>query len=324
MSAAESIMPPIVAHVGNNVRDNQPHRIETDVCGLFRALHEQRGDTKDGRYFQLVDYVNGAHRDLEHVGNVYGYTVDLDHGDWGAGDIRDTMGGIRCSVYSTFSSKPGARKWRIVVPFAVPVSRPVFETIHRLRFAEKFGGDLDERCGHAAQIWYMRRCAPDGGHDDAFELDGDVFDPTPFYEAAEAPEVPKPKGTTNQHDGETWGAGDRNNKLTSLAGKMRRQGFSGDEIEAALLAANTGRCRPPLADAEVRAIARSVSRYEPADRPPVGHDEQLEDGDERPEIELVAGEAAPYVARLAKLSETAVPRTTGVGHSWCVPPRSVT
>lgn len=55
--------------------------------------------------------------------------------------------------------------------------------------------------------------------------------------------------------------GARNATLASLAGTMRRRGMTQDAIEAALLAENTSRCDPPLAETEVRSIARSISRY---------------------------------------------------------------
>lgn len=50
--------------------------------------------------------------------------------------------------------------------------------------------------------------------------------------------------------------GQRHAMLKSMAGAMRFRGASYDEIEAALLAANKGRCNPPKSDAEVKAIAR--------------------------------------------------------------------
>ena len=59
--------------------------------------------------------------------------------------------------------------------------------------------------------------------------------------------------------------GDRNNRLTTLAGKLRQQGLSRDAIEATLIVTNRERCQPPLDDAEVRAIAASVARYEASD-----------------------------------------------------------
>lgn len=58
--------------------------------------------------------------------------------------------------------------------------------------------------------------------------------------------------------------GQRNSYLTSLAGSMRRRGMGEAAIEAALLKENQERCNPPLSDEEVRKIAHSVGRYEPA------------------------------------------------------------
>ena len=59
-------------------------------------------------------------------------------------------------------------------------------------------------------------------------------------------------------------AGQRNRVLTSLAGSMRRRGQGEEEIFAALAVSNQTRCNPPLEEEEVRKIASSVARYEPA------------------------------------------------------------
>jgi putative DNA primase/helicase len=57
-------------------------------------------------------------------------------------------------------------------------------------------------------------------------------------------------------------AGERNVTLTSIAGVLRRQGMGFDAIFAALRQHNHEKCEPPLDDAEVEKIARSVSRYD--------------------------------------------------------------
>ena len=57
---------------------------------------------------------------------------------------------------------------------------------------------------------------------------------------------------------------ERNSTLASLAGTMRRRGFHEDAISAALLVTNRDRCKPPLDDADVRAIAHSVAPYDPS------------------------------------------------------------
>lgn len=57
--------------------------------------------------------------------------------------------------------------------------------------------------------------------------------------------------------------GERNNWMTSVAGSMRRKGFCGDAIYAAIAIENRRRCVPPMDDREVRRIANSVERYAP-------------------------------------------------------------
>jgi putative DNA primase/helicase len=59
--------------------------------------------------------------------------------------------------------------------------------------------------------------------------------------------------------------GERNVKLTSLAGQCRRRGLGRAAILAELLEANERRCTPPLPQDEVERIADSVSQYPVAD-----------------------------------------------------------
>jgi hypothetical protein len=67
--------------------------------------------------------------------------------------------------------------------------------------------------------------------------------------------------------GETILNGQRNTRLTSMGGALRRQGASEAVILAALVEANETQCDLPLDRAEVERIARSVSRYEPRPGP---------------------------------------------------------
>ena len=54
-------------------------------------------------------------------------------------------------------------------------------------------------------------------------------------------------------------------ELTRIAGALRRQGATQDEILAALRAVNE-RCVPPHGEKDLIRIARSVARYEPEQR----------------------------------------------------------
>jgi putative DNA primase/helicase len=58
--------------------------------------------------------------------------------------------------------------------------------------------------------------------------------------------------------------GQRDDLLTSLAGTMRRRGASEEAIIAALREENETRCRPPMPDAQILKIARSIAQKDPA------------------------------------------------------------
>jgi putative DNA primase/helicase len=62
-------------------------------------------------------------------------------------------------------------------------------------------------------------------------------------------------------------SGGRNTALTSIAGRMRHLGSPAETIEDALLTANDEMFDPALPVAEVKAIAKSVSKYPPAADP---------------------------------------------------------
>jgi hypothetical protein len=66
---------------------------------------------------------------------------------------------------------------------------------------------------------------------------------------------------------ETIPEGSRYTTLLSLAGAMRRKGANEAEITAALRVMNQQRCQPPMSDAELTSIAKSIAKYPPADAP---------------------------------------------------------
>jgi Bifunctional DNA primase/polymerase, N-terminal/Protein of unknown function (DUF3631)/Primase C terminal 1 (PriCT-1) len=59
--------------------------------------------------------------------------------------------------------------------------------------------------------------------------------------------------------------GQRNATLASLAGTMHRRMMTPESIVTALLTENSSRCRPPLPESEMRAIATSIMQYAPGD-----------------------------------------------------------
>lgn len=84
---------------------------------------------------------------------------------------------------------------------------------------------------------------------------------------AEYPNLNWPTKEREDKPGEPISEGVRNATLASLAGSMRRRGLSEEAIVAALQVENQKRCDPPLSDAEVDNVARSISKYKPEDEP---------------------------------------------------------
>lgn len=89
--------------------------------------------------------------------------------------------------------------------------------------------------------------------------------------------APERRNGASSGSGDAIPEGKRNPELASLAGTMRRRGMDADAIAAALKVTNAARCRPPLPDSEVDAVARSVSRYRPENPAPDVPAQALED-----------------------------------------------
>lgn len=85
--------------------------------------------------------------------------------------------------------------------------------------------------------------------------------------AAEAP--PRP---LKQDAEEEVASGGRNDFLTRRAGMLRRMGVDEVAIASVLQRENRTKCKPPLDEAEVNAIAASVSRYAPGKLPETPND----------------------------------------------------
>jgi hypothetical protein len=91
--------------------------------------------------------------------------------------------------------------------------------------------------------------------------------PIPAWLVALLAEPARPRSDSRTTD-QVISEGRQNQHLASLAGSMRRPGMSQPAIEKALLEENRLRCEPPLPESEVRKVAASVARYEPAVRNP--------------------------------------------------------
>src|SRR5579872_22222 len=74
--------------------------------------------------------------------------------------------------------------------------------------------------------------------------------------------TPKPKPKTPGLGPDLFCEGERNAKLTSMAGKLKNQGLSSEELFDSLLAINQTRCIPPLPECELEAIVGSSEDWD--------------------------------------------------------------
>jgi len=111
----------------------------------------------------------------------------------------------------------------------------------------------------------------------------------------------------------------RNTTLTRFCGSLRHKGLEYDEILVMAQAFNTSRCQPPLDDAEVESVARSIARYEaPKDALVAGGSEaESGDGEGGDFVTFTLGsevEIAKYVC--SQVEDEKEPTVCERGHLW--------
>ena len=139
----------------------------------------------------------------------------------------------------------------------------------------------------------------DGGYvvlPPASHLSGGTYAWDSLREMAEAPAALITALATKRERGPAWdgtetgiryGDGERNNALTKEAGRLRRMGWTVQEIRVALAGLNLSRCVPPLPDSEIDAtMMRSVQRWEQGDPDPEW-DPDSPEVDEEPRLRLI-------------------------------------
>jgi hypothetical protein len=183
--------------------------------------------------------------------------------------------------------------------YAIPSGAPLRTTVYQAGAKT----ELRFQAGGAQTVLPPSR-HPDGGRYEwlpgcsPFERRATLAPPW-LVHALSAERSPPQHRATASSNGETIPEGKRDDTLTSMAGTMRRKGFDGAAILAALLITNEQHCDPPLPEAQVQKIAVSVCRYAPELRVVSGDPEEEEeapsDWPEKPGSEAYDGLAGEIV-----------------------------
>lgn len=244
-----------------NKNDNQPKQQYLGWSEITEKLttHQQR-QRKDGAAFSPVRYRADALRSNGGVDAVTMAVVDIDRGvAFEESELR--LQGYAYIAYSTHSHTEEEPRYRIVIPFQEEVPRRDWPGIWKRLFVF-FGGLIDPSDKDASRIYYLPSCRPGAAS----------FVKTGEGRCLAVGDLPKPSADSDRlvsPSADTAAVkvtqGERNTRMASRAGSLRRAGASQEAIRAALQVENRQQCDPPLPDEEISRIAASVARYPAGD-----------------------------------------------------------
>ena len=252
--------------------------------GLAKLLSTPTVGQKDGPAWMPARIQPGA-RKAERVESISALVLDVERPKQSqnepptptemAGTLR--LLGLASLLHTSYSHQAASPRYRIVLPLARALTseelvRGTLKTLAQ-RAADHLGlSDVaDPACMEPARLFYLPRCA-DAVALAAFEFhqtEGAAFDVDAML--AEAPTLAASVRADARHhreddqSAEVFMEGGRNGALFRIGCALRAKGLSAGAILAALLVENTAKCAPPLADSEVKAIARSASAYTPGE-----------------------------------------------------------
>ena len=264
---------PVRASRYRDERGKVPEVVELPIPRLFPRHRTM--DTKAGNAV-VSPAINkpGAMRGKRSVAAVQFFVLDFDH--LAAEDANGVvalvkelgLAGLLSTSFSNGANGDDDCCFRLVLPQTREVSPAEYERLWPI-VNGALGGLADANARDVSRIWYEPSCP-------ASRLQGaryTLYDGAPLDVDELLSRAPPPPPRGGRDRGARRGAapegpipdGQRNGALVQMAGAMRRRGMGEAAISAALREVNRARCRPPLTDAEVDAIAASVSRYDPAD-----------------------------------------------------------
>jgi hypothetical protein len=139
---------------------------------------------KDGLAWLPGLFRPGSKRHADNAEALASWGLDLDDGTVKRAAIAKALNGYTYLAHTTFSSRPGAERWRVVLPLSEPVAPSKAPALFDY-FNEKFEGKLDPACKDASRLFYAAACPPGmEKHYRFFNRDGEVFDASKLPDAA--------------------------------------------------------------------------------------------------------------------------------------------
>ena len=282
----------VIVHAStfDNEKDTLPKPYQGPVITLI-GRHRSRGRKGGTPAYSMATYAEGATRGNAGVEEVTALVFDFDHLSSGVAEqVNRHLEGwahIAYSSYSHFASGDDDCCFRAVLFCTRPIQPDEYAAVWST-MNELLGGWADRQATDLARIWYLPACPSSRMRFAWLHLaDGALVDVDGLLDSAGASSVSsrasisgsdQAEGTASkagkaargggegrgvESEGDPFPEGERNARLTSLAGTMRSRGMEEEAILAALRVVSERRCRPPLGEPELAAIAASVAKYDP-------------------------------------------------------------
>lgn len=169
-----------------------------------RMSKADQGKIKDGRAF-VGGFVKGGRRKKENVENRWLITLDADNADDGFILIADLMlCGTAYAIYSTHSSRPKKRKYRLIIPTDRAMTPDEHAAVSR-KIADRIGMEyFDKASFEVHQLMYLPSCSRDATPEliieqgNPLEVDSVLKEYDNWSDPEEWPAHPKENRVTNE------------------------------------------------------------------------------------------------------------------------------
>ena len=218
----------------------------------YHALdRDARAQAKNGPAFLTCTFTDGSSRRQDAVQAVHGLVLDIDKGNLDAKTIQKKLTKTRHILYETLSSKPEARKWRVVIPYTRPVTPAEHEKVFAAVAALFPAESVDPRGRLANQLWYGIQRLKDQRTPSLREGHGVELDPEKLNGSHRLKTITDPDAAVSE--------GERNSTLNAY---VFREAFKAQSEEQllALAAEKNSTYAPPLSDKEVRQLVTRAWR----------------------------------------------------------------
>lgn len=227
----------------SSVKDSEPKPFTMPLEKLLGTQHQVVQRKEDAQLFSPVQYKEGTSRGKRNVEKVFALVFDID--GCRSEDLQQCLLSLKpwaFVAYTSFSHDNAVGEWngRILLPLVQPIPQSSFSKTYAA-FEQNYIIGADPNAKDISRLFYLPSTT-----EARIAHANIIFNPGTLFEAEDA----------------FLPVGQRNGGLLSVAGRLRRRGADEDTITQHLLQRNR-LCDPPLDEDEVRAIARSIMRYDP-------------------------------------------------------------